>query len=467
MKNTQLLSWLLIAFLAFQFTSCGNEPLEGLFPQDDGVNNAEIGEFIAKVNGVNFTAESASGILTDNVLVISGLKATTGESISLSVEGATTAIYDLTSGTGGMTFGVYVDSDTQINPYITYVGFGGDGELTITELDTDALTVTGMFNFIAGRIALDGDGNPIIDGSGNPVIETIEITAGSFNTIPYVIEGGAGNENPLDEFYAKVDGIEFYDETIDVSLTTVAGVSMLNIVATDINGAVMRIDIPEELGVGTFSFGTPISNGTDLIAMYNAGTGGENLTSGSGTITITEFGTSTGRVSATFSFVGTDPLGIDPTIVNVTEGDFSIDYIVNSGDHTNLLEAEVDGVVYSADIIEIVQTTVSGIRSVWITTEDTVNTQFIRLTFPEAIELGSYEMTTDLILGDEKIALFIPDTVNPMNFKSETGTLTIISYDTVSGIIEGTFEFMAVDTTGQDPTVYTIANGVFAIQIEL
>lgn len=467
MKNTRLFNWLLVAFLAFQFTSCSNEPLEGTFPQNDDINNAEIGEFIAKVDGINFVAEEASGVLTDGVLVIAGLKTSTGESILLSVENPSESIYNLTAGIDTSTFGVYMDAESLLNPYISYVGFGGGGELTITEMDTVGMTVTGLFSFTAGRIALDGAGNPIIDGSGNPVIENIEITAGSFNTIPYVIENGSSNENPADEFYAKVDGVEFNDETIDVSLTTVAGVSMLNIVATDINGAVMRIDIPEEFGVGTFTFETPISNGTDLIAMYNAGTGGENLTSGSGTITITEFGTTTGRLSATFSFTGSDPLGLDPTVVEVTQGSFSIDYIDNTGEITNTLDAEVDGEIYSADVIDIVQTTVNGIRSVWISTEDTTVTQFIRLTFPEDIELGSYPITTELINGDEKIALFIPDTVNPRNFNSDTGTLTIVSYDTVSGIIEGTFEFTAMDLTGQDPAVYTINNGVFVIQIDI
>lgn len=467
MKNTQLFNWIFVAFLAIQFTSCGNEPLEGTFPQDDGINNAEVGEFIAKVDGINFVAEEASGVLTDGVLVIAGLKTTTGESIILSVENPSEAIFNLTAGIDTSTFGIYMDAESLINPYISYVAYGGGGELTITEMDTVGMTVSGLFSFTAGRIALDGDGNPITDGSGNPVIETIEITAGSFNTIPYVIENGSSNENPSDEFYAKIDGIEFVDEAIDVSLTTVAGVSMINIVATDINGAVMRIDIPEELGVGTYTFETPISNGTDLIAMYNAGTGGENLTSGTGTITITEFGTTTGRLAATFSFTGTDPLGLDPTVVEVTQGSFSIDYIDNTGDITNILTAEVEGELYSADVIDVAQTTVNSIRSVWVSTEDTVNAQFIRLTFPEEIALGSYEITTELINGDEKIALFIPDTVDPRNFNSDSGTLTIVSYDTVSGIIEGTFEFTAIDLTGQDPTVYTISNGVFVIQIDI
>ena len=116
MKKFQLLNYLLVAFLAFQFTACDNEPLEGTFQQDDP-NTAAEGEFKAKVNGQDFLAETASGVLSGDVLVITGLKTTTGESISLSIAGAGVGTFDLTAGTGTQTFGTYIDSNTPVNPY--------------------------------------------------------------------------------------------------------------------------------------------------------------------------------------------------------------------------------------------------------------------------------------------------------------------------------------------------------------
>lgn len=464
MKKFQLLSYMLVALLAFQFTACDNEPLEGNFQQDDP-NTAAEGEFKAKINGQDFLAETASGLLSGDILVITGLKSSTGESITLSIDGAGVGTFNLTAGTGTQTFGTYIDSSTPVNPYISFAAFGGAGEVNITEMDTELLTVSGTFNFVGGRIQLDADGNPVLDGNGDPVIETIEVTAGAFNTIEYTVEDNGGGSMD-DTFFAKVDGVDFIAETITVTQTTVAGIPMLNIVATNAAGAYIRVDIPENQGVGGPWDMESISNGTELIAMYNAGTGGEDLTSSPGSIRILEFGTITGRLWAQFSFRASDPLGVDPTVVQITQAGFVVDYIENSGEIMDELLAEVDGLPYTPDLLDIVQTPVSSIPTVWITTEDTANAQFLRLTFPEAIEVGSYDLTTDLVVGDEKIALFIPNTADPRNFKSNSGTLSIVSYDTVMGIIEGTFEFTAIDTTGQDPTVYQIANGSFTIQID-
>ncbi len=464
MKKFQLLSWLLVAFLAFQFTSCDNEPLEGTFVQGEDPVAAE-GEFIAKVDGLDYLAESASGVLTGTTLVITGLKSTSGETITLSVEAAAAGTFNLTAGQTTETFGLYIDSETQTNPYKTLAILGGNGQLIITEMDVDALTVSGSFNFVGARAALDGNGDPILDGNGNPVIETIEITDGSFNTIPYTIDGGNVGENPENSFFANVDGEEFVDTTLEVTQTTVGGIPMLNIVATTETGAIIRIDLPEGLGIGTFSFES-ISNGTELIAMYNASTGGENLTSSPGTITITEYGVATGRIVATFSFTARDPLGIDPTIAEITDGEFFIDFIDNTSEITDTFEAEVDGEMYEPNTVEVVPTTVDGVPIVFITTEDQTNKQFIRLNFPQEIEVGDYTMVTANVTGEEVVGLFIPDTENPRNFNSTSGTLSIISYDAISRIIEAKFNFIAIDTTGIDPTIYEISNGAFIIQLD-
>ncbi|WP_339831377.1 hypothetical protein [uncultured Altibacter sp.] len=77
MKKFQLLNWLLVAFLAFQFTACDNEPLEGDFV-DDTVAEAEEGQLICSVNNQDFASETSSGILSGNILVITSTNATSG-----------------------------------------------------------------------------------------------------------------------------------------------------------------------------------------------------------------------------------------------------------------------------------------------------------------------------------------------------------------------------------------------------
>ena len=62
MKKTQLLNCMLFALLAFSYSSCENEPLEGQFVTDDGDVSAEEGQFVAKIDGVTFLAETTNNV---------------------------------------------------------------------------------------------------------------------------------------------------------------------------------------------------------------------------------------------------------------------------------------------------------------------------------------------------------------------------------------------------------------------
>ncbi len=469
MKKFQLYNWLLIAFIAFQFNACENEPLEGEFPQDEDVVNVEEGGFIATIDGSGFIAETASGTMSsENLLVLTGVSST-GEMITLTVEQAAVGVFDLTGVQGDLNFGLYTDADNPFNPYISSGIFGGLGTLNITELDDVGLTVTGTFSFTGVRIAIDADGNPIIGSDGNFELEFIEITSGEFNKIGYVLEGNdGGGETPIeDDFFAKVDGVDFIPEAITTSLNEIGGELVVKIVAVNNQGAVIRIDIPEELGVGTFAMES-LSDGTKLISLYNPNTGGENLTSNPGTITITKFNTFTGIIEATFSFTATDPLEIDPTIAEITEGSFEIDYIVTPGETITNFTAEVDGVFFNPDSILVEETFFNGVSRFSITVLKTdLESGVIEkmgLFFPTDIEVGTYEMTNLLIDGSEKFGQYSPDFGNSIIYRSNPGILTIVDYDVEARIIEGTFSFSALDILEQDTTVYEVTNGEFTLE---
>ena len=74
-------------------------------------------------------------------------------------------------------------------------------------------------------------------------------------------------------------------------------------------------------------------------------------------------------------------------------------------------------------------------------------------------------MSTNLVTGNEVVGSYVPNTTNPVLFTSDPGTFEITLYDTVEGIIEGTFSFSAVDQSGGDPTVFNITNGVFDVEL--
>ena len=274
-------------------TSCVNEPLEGDFPQDDGSITIDEGEFRANVGIGNFSTGLASGVLSDtNLLTITGTVIETSESIILTLENPGVGTFNITAGLGTQNSGVYIQTNPE-NPFVSDGTFGVFGQLNITDFDTQNATVSGTFSFTGVRVVLDVDGNPVLDSNGQPTFETEEITNGIFNKIPYTAEEQGGGGTPItDEFFAKVDGVNFDAESITTSLNTIAGVSVVKIVAVNELGEIIRIDIPEDTGVGTYAMES-LSDGTKLISLFNPATVGENLTSNPGTINITKFNTFT------------------------------------------------------------------------------------------------------------------------------------------------------------------------------
>ena len=236
---------LLLIFIHF---SCVNEPLEGDFPQDDGVLNIEDGEFRANVGIGDFSTGLAVGVLSNtDLLTITGTVPDTGESIVLTIENPGVGTFNITAGLGTQNSGVYIETNPE-NPFVSDGTFGVFGQLNITEFDAQNATVSGTFSFTGARVVLDVDGNPVLDSNGQPTLETEEITNGIFNKIPYTTEDQGGGGTPItDEFFAKVDGVNFDAESVTTSLNTVAGVSVVKIVAVNELGEIIRIDLPEDL----------------------------------------------------------------------------------------------------------------------------------------------------------------------------------------------------------------------------
>lgn len=469
MKKIKYLNWVLVAFIAFQITSCENEPTNATPEEDEEIENpATEGQFIATIAGAEFEAETTTGFLTlENKLVLVGNKASTGEQIVLEVDNAAVGNFTLTNGSSSDNNGKYYDGSINDYPFISADSTGGSGIMQITAINMDSLTVTGTFNFIGGRAMVDVEGNPILDGNGDPVIENIQIAQGAFNAIPFTIEdeggGGGTGTDPEDEFFAIVDGVDFIADSIQVTEPIIGGINMIKIEARNAENALIRIDVPRNLGVGTFAMEN-ISDGTQLIALYNAGVGGENLTSNPGTITITEFDLELGKLVATFAFTGNDPLGIDQTVVEVTEGSFTAIFVGVPG-ATNSFLATVDGAAYVPETISVTQSVLNGIPNLTIVA--TVGEQSMGLSIPLIIEENiDYPMSPVFENGDEKKGSYNPLVGTSITYVSNPGTLIITNYDIPGGIIEGTFIFTAVDATGMDETVFEITEGSFLAVIE-
>jgi hypothetical protein len=497
MKNFRIIKRLLVILLVVQFTACNIEPVEGTFIQDICFNRADTGKIRAKVGETDFNAEISmnpednygrtGGFLVVHAngfthLYIGGFSEGFGV-ISMDIINPEIGVFDLaTTNDGGFvsnennhelleSFG-YIDprlenTDNQ-DPYISYANNGGSGTVEITELDLVNQTASGNFSFIGTRLMKDPvSGEVILDGNGEPIIETVEVSCGAFNTIPYeivLVETTNGPGMAFSDFYAEVDGDEFEETSVVTDKTIVDDELMLIIRAINEQNQLLRIDIPYDLGVGTFAMES-ISNGTKLIASYNGNNNAENLTSNPGTITITDFDRTDGVIEGSFSFTGTDPLGIDPTVVEVREGEFKLSIPIDGGDPDSVM-ALVDNEAFGdgTNFIDVVVSDFLGVDIVTVSAVDDVN-RSVGLIFPKDIEVGSYAMSSNVVTGNEKIGLYSPDDGNVTSFRSNPGTLTILSYDLASGEIEGTYEFQAVDIFGLDPTVYSVTSGSFFVRI--
>jgi len=192
MKKTYLIQGVLLLFLAFQFNSCSDEPLEGEFLENEGPSGVGEGEFKASIAGQSFTADVAAAVLSgSNDLMISGSKIS-GEHISLKVANAEEGDFVLTWDGENQNIATYADGNPGNEPYVTDGEDGGSGEMKITKMDTVAKIITGTFSFTGVRTKLDSAGNPVLDGDGNSVMENIEITNGVFNSIDLMTMGSGG-----------------------------------------------------------------------------------------------------------------------------------------------------------------------------------------------------------------------------------------------------------------------------------
>lgn len=472
MKKTYFFNLIFLISLMFQFTACDDEPLEGEFPQEEEVT-VEEGQFRATVEGNEFTTNSVSAVLTttDNVLTITAVKADTGEVIVLTLENPAQDIFNLTLGNPSQINAAAYFDGINLSPYVSAFELGGSGQLQITEYDTTTNKVSGTFSFIGVRILLDAAGNPVTDANGNFVTETRNVTLGEFNKIAFTIDDtntSGGDPDPEltnDVFFAKVDGIDFIADSIEKSQVSVGETDMITVNALNTAGQSLRIDFPQDLGVGTFPMET-ISDGTKIIGLYNANNGGENLTSNPGTLTITEYNTSLGIIKATFEFTGTDPLNIDPTVVNVTEGHFELYGLDLAVEVNSTFSAIINTLDFNPDEVFVSQDIFNGINRVNITAKESGTNQELGILFPKDITVGTYALEALLVNGDEKIGIYTPDINNSITFKSNTGTLTIISYDLQTGVIEGTFEFEATDPAGNNTDIHQITNGSFLVEIQ-
>lgn len=248
------------------------------------------------------------------------------------------------------------------------------------------------------------------------------------------------------ELVAKVDGNQFKAST-NVGATFYNGFFRITAM-NDLTGETIIISV-SNASESIFDLGqdSQPNNG----AVYRP-TGGPNYISESGEINITRLDVENGTASGTFRFTATSFLGIK----EVTNGEFNnVLLSINVP-----ISADVDGEAFNSTIVN------SGLRQskiFIIALNGNGNDGRLSLVFPGDITVGNYEFGTSTNYEGS----YYPNLGGSSYYVSESGTLTITSFNVTTRIIEGTFNFTARSVNPNDPVAtYEITNGNFSAEIK-
>jgi hypothetical protein len=344
---------LLFAFITmFGFFSCENEPVDPDFSAEvpttcDEPSLFTVSDFI-NGNTVRIDWDKASGDAWEIQYGINGFVLGTG--ITVNFTNTSSLISGLAETT---TYQFYIRTKCADSKYSEWVGPISPGSsvsscsiptnvtairsLTDTSMATVAWTVNGDEN--SWQVEYGNHG--FVLGSGT-ILASLSPTKTITNLIEnvsydfYVRSNCADNQNsdwvgPItiaavgavstDAFYALVDGLEFFDVSINVNANALHnGFPSINIIATTANNDVIDINVENDVVVGTEYFNTdPLTDKFRFI--YFEPLPVEFQADTDGSITITER-TAT-RIKGTFHF---NAIGPSPTFLlrNVTVGTFDV-----------------------------------------------------------------------------------------------------------------------------------------------
>lgn len=305
---------LLCVFLICSAFQCDDEPLEGEFVVDlPDINNPidpTAGDFRVDFDGQTFVADTKQATIINEAINISGLRGSQGEILTITLQGDTEGTYQLglDSGSNVLPDGAaYVEpNNTGSSVWVTTPGSSEtQGQVLISSINTINKTISGTFSFTGTNASL------------SPV-ETKEFINGVFTDVQYATELPNNSEN---SFFAKVDGEEFVDDTIQATEASIPGLSSIGIVARKNNGETMSITLDSDISAGNYNFSTfSIPS-----AQYNLSS--TLVNSGDGTLTISQHNISEKFIVGTFAFTTNPAPGSTGTqTYDITEGSFSVSY---------------------------------------------------------------------------------------------------------------------------------------------
>ncbi|MDT0295550.1 DUF6252 family protein [Mesonia ostreae] len=421
-----LIKRLFLILTVISFASCENEPLEGEFESYNPSSNLES-NFQVDIDGVTFTADQSQMNVQNGVTAISGIK-NSGTSVMITLMGSGTGTYTFGSGLAAGGYAVMGETPYVIDDEDT------SAEVVITDYDLQTGVASGTFKYSVIHT--------VEDENGEDLVETKVLTNGSFTNIALSSDETPPSTNLNTLFEVELDGDLFAKDEVQAVLNE-DGLAMQVLVGNE--QFVIQIFDPS---VGTFTLGS--GAGAEGFILYDVDSTNEEsvvYSSVSGTLTISSLDMNNNVVAGTFSGTLEEALGEAADIV-MTNGVFE-DVQFSTEESPNMATATINGEAFDANVFA--SATVVGSSSFAIVFDNDLDTD-IQLTLPNTVEVGTYAITDSL---NEYSATV---TIDGVSYGSVANSGEIKITSVAGGILEGTFNFTAVDNAGNEIVVET---GVF------
>ncbi len=244
------------------------------------------------VNGTKWAAV-AHGTIMQGMMNVTGIQASDGQTITITMTGTSAGQYSLN---GGLNAAAYKpDSGANTLGFTTGVNAQAVGTVNVTSIDTVKKTMTGTFSFVVERPTDNA---------------TKTITSGVFTNVPYSTTLPATSSS----LSASVDGVSWVAQSVHL----ITAGSMVTVDATRNDGSTIGLYLPSNVTPGTYNF-TPFGT---YIGQYNKNSS-TFYQAQSGSVTITTANSKT--VAGTFSFMAANAAN-SSDMVNITNGTFSANY---------------------------------------------------------------------------------------------------------------------------------------------
>lgn len=275
------------------------------------------------------------------------------------------------------------------------------------------------------------------------------------------------NNNQSGSFTASIDGVNFVSTQTMGEYSDSSLGNELNVFGVTTEGKIISLQIINP-SVGTFQASTNASN--LVFFQYSDATLGTNgffsslnssNNTSTGSVTITEFNTTTNKISATFSFTAyntADPTNTKEVTQGVINNVSFTNQLTGGNPSTDLFFANVDGSEFVENQIDVAAVSSSGFPDAISIAASKSNGDVLSISIDEGTPVGTYPITgllstTDVVRGKYLVGGTLHGGVS--------GSLTITSLTATR--IAGTFTFTAEDIN--QTSSHQITQGSFDVEL--